>query len=118
MGLLERKLLKLTESQESVTADGRLERPWTVLLFGLLAPIALIVMLVLHSRSGQQPLDDKMLIGFVGIAVLTFVLSAAYAYLGWRYSRKLARRVVGIIGGVAILSGVGVLAYAILSYAP
>jgi hypothetical protein len=59
--------------------------------------------------------DEKVMRGMMVFAFPATALSALYAWLGWCYSRTLARRVVGMVGGPIALAGVGALVWALRS---
>jgi hypothetical protein len=103
------------EKQESMDDSGRLQRPWTVLLFGMLVPVATVIYLAV--RTGGSPfLEDKIAVGILVFGILAFLLSVTYVVIGTKVSLALARRVVGIVGGVIALGGVGAIIYAVKKY--
>jgi hypothetical protein len=112
-----RRLFELTQSQEATTKDGQLQRPWTVVLFGVLASLAILGVFLFEARHGR-PLSDLESIGLMAFAGIAFLMSVFYAYLGARHSRQLARRVTGAIGGIAIVGGVAVIVYSVLTMMP
>jgi hypothetical protein len=107
-----------TEAQESTTGAGdRLERPWTVFIFGVLLSVAFTVVVFVRA-TGTRVVEDKMSVGMLAFAGLATLLSAAYAFIGARYSLKRAKRIVGTIGLLVLLGGVAVLLYMLLAMAP
>ena len=105
-----------TESQAATTAEGRLKRPWTVFVFGVL--LSLGVVTVIFARATDGRMDDNGVLGIIGFAVFAVLMSAAYAYIGAKHSKALANRVVTSVGSVVALAGVAVLVWALLKYAP
>src|SRR5947209_7530753 len=106
-----------SEAQEVTDEHDRLQRPWTVLIFGLLVSAATTVFAFVDSGN-ERLLDNKVLTGLAGFGLIALLLSVTYAVIGARVSRSMARRVVGILGGLILLAGIGLLVYALLVLAP
>ena len=104
-------------SQTATDAQGRLKRPWTVFIFGVLLSLGIVAVIFARSSSGG-PLEDNGVIGIIAFAALAVVMSSAYALIGAKHSKALANRVVGAVGSLIALAGVGLLVWMLLKYAP
>jgi len=62
--------------------------------------------------------DDKTALGLCIFAVAAIALSGLYAFIGSRYGKQLAQRVVGFVGLAILLCGLAYLAYTLLVLAP
>jgi hypothetical protein len=90
--------------REEVDASGRLQHPWQV--FFLTAILPVIVLAVRFCvRLGTNPFDQKLRFMFVFLGTFGLVTSAAYTFIGRRYSLRLAKRTVGTLCLIVIAAG-------------
>jgi hypothetical protein len=91
----------------------RFKRPVVVAIFGTLISLAIVAAIFLRSGA-----NDNAVPGIVAFGVLAVAMSCTYAFLGARYSRSLANRVLGIVGGVIAAAGVGFVFWMLLTKMP
>ncbi len=108
-------MYQLYDPERDVSAtSGKLERPWFVLLLGILVPVGAVVYLATSDGSLLGSSQMYWLAAFAGFPAL---LSALYVFLGVRYSVAMARRIVGTIGSIIALAGVAILIWYLKKYA-
>ena len=107
----------IDEQQIQATDEAdRFKRPVTVAVFGCLISLAIVA--IIFMRSGGPNRNDSGVIGIIAFGVIACVISCGYACIGAHYSRKLAHRVLTIVGSILALGGVAYLVYMLLAYAP
>ncbi len=77
---------------EATDQRGRLTHPVRTALFGFLFSIGAFVI-----EFSRQVNTNNSVIGFLIFLSIAPILSCMYAFVGWRYSRRIARAVVGAI---------------------
>jgi len=92
--------------------DGRLQRPIAVAVFGCLISTGIIAIVALKADVARNGSTAAFLVAFLAFACLA---SCTYAFLGWRFSRNLAHRVIGTLGGIIALGGLGYLIWLLLA---
>jgi drug/metabolite transporter (DMT)-like permease len=102
--------------REAVNDADRLQNPWSVFIMGTLVGISAFVFNAVESSTGRS-FDPKLMFGLALTGAFVFILCALYAWIGSKHSRRLAKRVVGAIGGGFVIIGVAYLAYIMLHYA-
>ena len=83
-------------------ATDRLEKPISVALTGFVMS-SLFLALRLAESGAEDHFSGPILGAF---AMLSFSLCCLYAFLGWRYSVTLAKRVVGSIALLILIPGI------------
>jgi hypothetical protein len=97
---------------EKTDDAGRLLRPTAVAVFGCLLSTAGIAILTVVAGIEFKGETSLFLIGFL---VFACAASCAYAFVGWRFGRPVALRVLGVVGGIAALGGLAYLIWLLLA---
>ena len=82
-------------------ANDRLKNPVSVALTGFVMSSLFLALRL--AKSGAEDFSGPVLGAF---ALVSFSLCCLYAFLGWRYSVNLAKKVVGSIALLILIPGV------------
>lgn len=99
------------EEIQQTDADDRFQRPIAVAIFGCLLSTAGVALIMVKSRLAFGT-DTVFLLIFLAFA---WTASCTYAFLGWRFSRAVAHRTIGVAGGIVALAGIGYLFWLLLT---
>jgi putative Mn2+ efflux pump MntP len=102
------------DPEEKATTDSadRLQRPWAVFVFSIVFSIGVVVAIYAYA-IGEW--NDKAIRGLCIFAVAAIVLSGLYTWIGARYGKSVAHRIVGFIGLGVVLIGLSCLGYLFLA---
>ena len=102
---------------QATDAADRFKRPVAVAVFGCLISLAIVAIIFARS-GGATSRNDSGVIGIIAFGMIACAMSCVYAFVGARHSRKLAHRLLTIVGSILALAGVAYLVYMLLKYAP
>jgi len=90
------------ETMKGQAAGDRLKNPVSVALTGFI--MSSLILALRLARAGAEDHFSGPVLG--GFAILSLSLCCLYAFLGWRYSVSLAKRVVGLIAALIAIPGI------------
>jgi hypothetical protein len=110
------KKFGIDEQQTQITDEkDRFKRPISVAIFGCLISAGTVGLILSRTGSLQSGTSAAGLLIFT---IFAFTFSCLYAFLGWRYGRTLAHKVLGTVGIVIVLAGVAFVIWLLKVYAP
>jgi len=92
------------KAEAALTPEGRLQRPWKVFIIGATMSLG-IVSIMCHQLRSYGLLNERGIRSVIAFAVWGLLMSSAYAYVGVRYGKARADRVVGWAGLIVAFAG-------------
>ena len=93
-----------SKAEAALTPEGRLQRPWKVFIIGATISIGIVAIMCTQMRS-YGILNGRGIRGVIGFAVWGLLMSSTYAYVGARYGKARADRVIGWAGLIVAFAG-------------
>jgi len=103
----------LAAQVENAATDehDRFRHPWRIVACGF--GLGVCTAAVMMAKAGESGLP-----GALAVLAFVYLLISLYAWIGFKHSKALAHKVLGIVGGAAALGGVVFLVWMLLKYVP
>src|SRR5687767_11149001 len=85
------------KAEAALTPEGRRKRPWKVFLIGATMSLGIVSIMSTQMRS-YGLLNGRGVRSVIGFAVWGLLMSSTYAYVGARYGKPRADRIIGWAG--------------------